>query len=283
VYNRYWNLRERPFANLPDLRFACMTSGFEEGLARLRYAVREDKGLALLVGPPGSGKTFLLEKLRRELSGDGATVLKLVNPNLKPMEMLRCIFNALRSESGAHFDGFDRDNKTDLLEAITIYARQRVRDGARVLLLVDDAQTITDPLTVEELRLLLNFCTESGYLIQLVLAGLPGLMERIRSFPSLCQRVDVSYVLEPMGVEEIAPYITHRLRAAGAGEAAADIFTPDATAEVYGYADGIPRLVNNVCDMALLIASGEGHRQVDAESVIKAAEDRSVPASALGG
>ena len=106
--------------------------------------------------------------------------------------------------------------------------------------------------------------------------------ERLRDFASLCQRVDVSFQLEPLSVDEIAPYITHRLRAAGAAENAASIFSSDAASEVYRYAQGIPRLVNNVCDMALLVASGEGLQQVDAASVIKAAEDRSVPTSNFG-
>ena len=104
----------------------------------------------------------------------------------------------------------------------------------------------------------------------------------LREFPSLCQRVDVSFRLEPLGVGEIAPYISHRLRSAGAGDAAADIFTADAVAEVYRYSEGVPRLINNVGDMALLIASGEQLRQADADCVIKAAEDRSVPTSAFG-
>lgn len=282
MYLSYWGLRERPFANLPDLRFAYTSSTFEEGLARLLYAVKEDKGLALLLGPIGSGKTYLLHKLGNEVARDGNTVLQIVNPSLKPMEMLQSIYNQVHLVSGARFEGFDRDNKTDLLEALTIYARQKVKGGAHVVLLVDDAQTITDPLTIEELRLLLNLCTDRRHLVQLVLVGLPELLERLRDFASLCQRVDVSFQLEPLSVDEIAPYITHRLRAAGAAENAAGIFSSDAVAEVYRYAQGIPRLVNNVCDMALLVASGEGLQQVDAASVIKAAEDRSVPTSNFG-
>jgi len=277
----YWGLKERPFANLPDLRFAFMSSTFEEGLARVLYAVREDKGLTLIVGPVGSGKTYLLRKLTSEMTHDANTVLHLVNPNLRPMEMLQGLYNQLSRTSGLRFEGFDRDNKTDLLEALTIYARQKVKAGGHVVLLVDDAQTITDPLTVEELRLLLNWCTDRRYLVQLVLAGLPELLERLREFSSLCQRVDVSFHLEPLGVGEIASYITHRLRTAGADENAPAIFGTDAVAEVYRYSHGIPRLINNVCDMALLIASGEGLEQVNAESVIKAAEDRSVPTSAF--
>ena len=279
MYIGYWGLRERPFANLPDLRFAYMSATFEEGLARVLYAVTEDKGLSLLVGPVGAGKTYLLRKLTAELTRNDNTVLKVVNPNLKPLELLQELYGQLSAAGGSHFEGFDRDNKTDLLEALTIYARQKVKAGGHVVLLVDDAQTITDPLTVEELRLLLNWCTEAHYLVQVVLAGLPELLDRLRQFASLCQRVDVSFHLEPLGVGEIAFYITHRLRTAGADDRAPGIFAADAVAEVYRYSQGIPRLINNVCDMALLIASGEGLEQVNAESVIKAADDRSVPTS----
>ena len=281
MYTSYWGLREPPFGNLPDLRYTYRSSTFEEGLARLRYAVKEDKGLMLLVGPVGSGKTFLLERLRRDLAAEGITVLRILNPNLKPMEMLLGIYNELRGVSGMHFNGFDRNNKTDLLEALTIFARERVKQHAQVVLLVDDAQTIADPLTVEELRMLLNFCTDRKYLVQLVLAGLPALLERIRAFPSLCQRVDVSYELEPLAVGEVLPYIAHRLEVAGGVESPSKIFTEEALTEIYGYSRGIPRLINNVCDLALLIASGEGLKQVDARAVIKAAEDRSVANSSL--
>jgi general secretion pathway protein A len=282
MYLTYWKLRERPFANLPDLRFAFKSAAFVEGIARLRYAVREDKGLALLTGPIGSGKTYLLEKLREELVGEGDTVLRVVNPNLKAHEMLLALFNALRATSGLRFEGFDRDNKTDLLEALTITARERMRAGQRMVVVIDDAQTITEPLTVEELRLLLNHVTASRHLVQMVFAGQSMLSERLAEFPALCQRVDVSFEVAPLGVEEVGPYVAHRLGVAGAGERASTLFTPEALAEVYGYSRGVPRLVNNVCDMALLVACGEGLREVDAASVIKAAEDRPIPASTNG-
>lgn len=282
MYRNYWGLRERPFASLPDLRFAYMSSTFKEGLARLRYAVKEDKGLTLLTGPVGFGKTYLLEKIRSDMTAEGHTVLQLINPNLSPAEMLLSVYKELCSRSGHGFEGFDRTNKTDLLEALTLYARQCVKRGKHVVLLVDDTQTIADPMTIEEIRLLLNLCTQKKYLVQVVLAGLPGLLGRVREFPSLCQRVEVSFQLEPLAVEETAPYIAHRLRVAGAVEIAESVFTVEAVTEVYHYAQGCPRLINNVCDMALLIASGERLHQVEADSVVKAASDRSVPTLAFG-
>ena len=280
VYTRYWGLSQRPFVNVPDLSFAFMAGAFREGLARLRYAIFEDKSLALVVGDIGVGKTFLLKLFQAECTDKGFVCPMMVNPNLSPLELLYGLYHGIfRSQPPSADDAALSTSKSRLLRQLVRFAELRVGSGSRVVFIIDEAQAISDPQTIEEIRLLLNPAARTRPLFQVVLAGQPSLVEGIGGYPGLCQRVDVSYNLPALTRSETRDYVAYRLGVSGAGERAGMLFSSDAIGQVYTYSRGLPRLINNICDMSMLVASGDDKQVVDGECVLKAAEDRQLAGS----
>lgn len=276
MYTRYWGLSEPPFSAAIDLKSAFLPPPVQEGLARLRYTVFEDKALALLTGEIGVGKTFVLRLFQAECARKGLLCPLVVNPNLDPREFLWALHQGLGIRPAEA-----PLNKARLLGEMVAVARQRLARSSRVVFLVDEAQSVTDTATIDEIRMLSNYVVSGRPLFPVILCGQPALLERIRDFPGICQRVQVSFHLPAFSREETAGYIERRLEAAGAGERAPDIIQPDAVDQVQLYSFGLPRLINNICDMALLVAGGEGARFVEASHVAKAAADRSVPVSSM--
>lgn len=264
MYEAYWKLKEKPFENAPDPRFIYYSKKHEEALSRMLYVIKERKGAAILTGEYGSGKTLLSRVLMAELSDERYHSALIFNPRLPPLELIKEIIYQLGGKTS------DLSSKTDLLHYLNeiLY---RNKDGNKItVIVVDEAQAIPEENGFEELRLLLNFQLNDNFLLTLILLGQPELKERIESLPQLKQRLAVRYHLKALTEDETREYIQHRLEVAGSKE---DIFTEGAYSEIYRFSWGIPRRINNMCDMALLVGYGGGIDKINEEVIRDVAED----------
>lgn len=264
MYERYWGLTEKPFENTPNPRFMYYSHKHEEALTRLLYAIKEEKGSAMLTGEYGSGKTILSRIIIDELIKDKIYEVALVtHPQLTPIEFIQEIVYQLKNE---HVSG----SKPQLLHIMQDIIYNSFREGKKVVILIDEAQIIKSRQTFEELRLFLNFQLNDRFLITLILIGQPELLPKVKSIPQLWQRLGIKYHLFGLTLEEAQAYIKHRLSVAGAK---ADLFTADAIETIYNYSKGIPRSINNACDMSLLIGFGQEAKVIDKDLASKVVED----------
>ncbi len=264
MYEGYWKLREKPFRNTPNPRYLYVSQGHEEALTRLLYAVAERKGGMLLTGDYGCGKTLMSRVLLRELAPERHEMAIVANPNLSPTEFLEEVLYqfGVSARAGA--------TKPELLHRIEAFARACLREGLPPVLLVDEAQMVRDLEALEEMRLILNLQRDEEFLVTLVLVGQPELRGLIDKLPQFKQRLTLRYHLGPLSPEEVALYMRYRMARAGA---ATPVFTPDAERAVSEATGGVPREVNAVADMALLVGCGRSRREVDAGLVREVAHD----------
>ncbi len=252
MYNEYWKLTEKPFENTPDPRFIYYSPQHEESLSRLLYVVREGKGAGLLSGVFGCGKTLIGRTLFRELSNDIYRTAFISNPYLNYEELLMYIVYNL--------GGKDLPQKKSdvlvnvILERLGEILENNMRDGKKTVVLIDEAHVIQDRQVWEELRLILNFQAENKFLLTLLILGQPELKELIDSNKQFSQRIAVKCHLENLNEEETKKYILHRLSVSNRQEPA---FTDEAYKLIYERSGGIPRRINNICDLSLFSGFGK--------------------------
>jgi type II secretory pathway predicted ATPase ExeA len=261
MYLKYFGLNAKPFSLTPDPRFLYLTPGHREALAQLIYGVQERKGFILLVGEVGTGKTTLLRSLLKRLSADTA-VAYVMNSTLRFDEMVEYIL----ADFGVQSAGRSRAQR---LIALNRFLIERRRNNLNTVLIIDEAQNLDAP-TLEQIRLLSNFETDSAKLLQIILAGQPELKTKLQrpELRQLRQRIALRCFVGVMQEDEIAQYIHSHLRVAGVGDR--HIFTPEAIERIADYTRGVPRVVNMLCDHALLMAYGNQVRRVDREIVERA-------------
>lgn len=257
MYLEHWGLKEKPFENTPDPRFFFQSDQHREALMRLLYAIHEAKGAALLTGEYGCGKTTLMRRVINEIDPKHFSVVLLTNPRWSAEELLREIVYQLGTDDIP-------ERKTDVLHEINDHLYQNVRAGKHTVLMVDEAQVIEDPATFEELRLLLNFQLNDRFMLSLLFTGQPELREKMRYLPQLTQRIAVKYHLVPLTLEETVKYIEYRMALAGSVQEA---FTKDAYADIFSFTEGVPRKINNLCDLALAIGAGNRLEKIDSNTV----------------
>jgi general secretion pathway protein A len=261
MYERFFNLRERPFALSPDPDYLYPSRVHREALGYLRYGIESQAGFVVITGEIGSGKTTLLQALLRGLDAR-TTVVRLMNTLLEPRELLEAIAIDLGVEPAAA-------SKPVLLRELATRLVDERAAGRLVLLVIDEAQNLGLP-ALEEIRMLSNLETEKSKLLQIVLVGQPDLRDKL-NFPVLeqfRQRVTVSYHLAALDAGETEAYINHRLRRASLG--APLQFRRDVTDRVHERSRGVPRLVNVICDAALVFAYAEERRAIDGALVEEA-------------
>ena len=256
MYERFYDLRERPFALSPDPDYLYPSRVHREALDYLRYGLESHAGFIVITGEIGSGKTTLLQTLLRGIDTE-TTVGRIVNTLLEPRELLETIMIDFGLDPGGR-------SKPLLLRDLAQYLVDQRLAGRLVLLVIDEAQNLTSA-ALEELRMLSNLETEKSKLLQIALVGQPNLRDKLASpeLEQLRQRITVSYHLMPLDQDETANYINHRLRRAAVG--APMEFTRDVTDLIHGRSRGVPRIINVICDAALVFGYAEERRQIDIE------------------
>jgi putative secretion ATPase (PEP-CTERM system associated) len=258
MYERFYRLRERPFALTPDPDYLYPSRVHKEALSYLRYGIESHAGFVVITGAIGSGKTTLLQTMLRGLDGQ-TTVARVMNTLLDPRELL---------ESAMIDVGLDPAGKSKpaMLKAFGEFLVNERSAGRLVLLVIDEAQNLTLP-ALEEIRMLSNLETEKSKLLQIILIGQPDLRDKLDrpELEQLRQRITVSYHLEPLDADETAHYINHRLARAAIG--APLEFPADVTAAIHARSGGVPRLINVIADATLVFGYGEERSVIDGELV----------------
>jgi general secretion pathway protein A len=264
MYKHYFGLRTLPFSITPDPRFFYDNPSYREAFASLRYGVERRKGFIVITGEAGTGKTTLVKAFRQSAEVKIRTAF-IVNPKLSATELLRFVLNDLGIAPST------QDRGTLILQ-LNEYLFEQFKKGKIVTLLVDEAQHLSNEL-LEELRLLSNLETNEDKLIQIVLVGQPELEERLDQpeLRQLKQRVTLRCRLAPLKDQEVDCYIQARLRTAGFEREA--LFDPKAIEKIALYAKGIPRLINVICDNALLTCYALSRQTVSAEIIEEVARD----------
>ena len=267
MYNSYFGFSVSPFSVTPDPSFFYTNPVYQEAYINLKYGIRAKKGLIVITGKAGTGKTTLLQKLMTDhLHGPIETVL-VSNTYLDFTELLQVIHHDLGL-------GIGDANKLKLLQELNEYLITQLKQSHVVSVLVDEAQYLSDD-ALEGLRLLSNLEIDQEKLIQIVLMGRPELRAKLEppTLPQLKQRVALQCRLFPLIRSQVGPYIDFRLRAAG--YTSNDLFSPDAVRLIATYSYGIPRLVNIICDNALLSAYAGNQKNVSAEVIKQVTRDLS--------
>ncbi|HMO82291.1 MAG TPA: AAA family ATPase [Pyrinomonadaceae bacterium] len=264
MYKDYFGLKEYPFSLTPDPRFIVFTPSYNELLAGLYYGIEMAKGLIVLTGEVGTGKTTALRWLIRRLDSS-VRAAYIFNPHLTIDEFYHHVREML--------DIKDPANKTELLLEMGKMLEDRHRRGLRTLLIVDEAHELSDEV-MEEIRLLLNFESDSAKHLQIILTGQPELKEKLRqkNLRQLKQRVALRCEMPVLpNVDEVTRYITERLMISGSSKN--DIFSREAIDFVYQCSEGIPRLINNLCDNAMIAAFAANERTITREMIEEVADN----------
>jgi general secretion pathway protein A len=265
MYTQYFGLNEKPFRITPDPRYLFMSERHSEGLAHLVYGVKDSSGFIQLTGEVGTGKTTLVRTLLTRIP-KGVEIALILNPQLSAIEFIATICEELKVPLPE-----DKSSAKALVDALNQHLLESHAKGRRNILLVDEAQNLSTDV-LEQIRLLTNLETTKQKLLQIILIAQPELREKLSqtNLRQLAQRVTGRYHLEPLSRDEAERYIDHRLKIAGG---LGDIFDENAKREVYKLSKGVPRLINVICDRALLGAYSREERKVSQQIVRKAAEE----------
>ncbi len=265
MYLEHFNLSERPFSITPNPRFIYMSQYHREALAHLLYGLGEGGGFVQLTGEVGTGKTSLCRCLMEQVP-DNVDLAVVLNPKVTAIELIATVCHEL----GIEYPEEDASIKK-LTDVLNHYLLEAHAKGRRTVLIIDEAQNLSADV-LEEVRLLTNLETSTQKLLQIILIGQPELRTLLQreDMRQLAQRVTARYRLEPLTREETRAYIKHRLHICGATR---PIFNKSAVNRIYRLSGGIPRLINVLCDRALLGAYTEGKVQIDRKIVQQAANE----------
>jgi len=271
MYLKHYGFHEFPFNMTPNSRFFYASSKHTEALSALVYAIEQRKGFVVITGEIGSGKTTVCRALLNRLNSQTEIAL-VTNTHLSAKDLLCSVLEDLEVE-------YRPGSKSKLLSQLNGYLIEQIRNDKNVVLIIDEAQNLT-PSVLEEVRMLSNLETESEKLIQIIFLGQPELKQKLalNRLEQLRQRIAVFFHLSPLSLEDTRQYVLHRLKVASSTDKA--FFTEEALACVYEFSGGVPRLVNQICDSALLSGYIYGVKQVD-EGIMREVIEES-PMAQLG-
>jgi general secretion pathway protein A len=264
MYLDFYQLRERPFNVTADPKFLYLNACYREALASLQYGISQRKGFITLIGEAGTGKTTLLKKLLDDLDANTRTVF-LFNTNVSFDEILEYVFH--------EFDlPVHNGKRLYMLQRLNAFLLDELRQGRNVALLIDEAQDL-DFSVLEDLRLLSNLETAKEKILQIVLSGQPELGQKLGnpSLRQLRQRIAINCRLQPLARDEISEYVQARFVAAGAADL--KLFSRDAEDRIFEISRGIPRVVNVICDNALVIGYALGKKRIGGDVIEEASAD----------
>jgi len=255
MYLDHFSLNERPFSISPDPRFLFLSNRYREALAHLTYGVEDGGGFVLLTGEVGTGKTTVCRCLLQQLP-EKTRLAFVLNPKLNSLELLATICDELHIEYPENCTSL----KT-LTDKISEYLLKCYEQGLSVVVMIDEAQNI-DTEVLEQIRLLTNLETNQKKLLQIILVGQPELQEKLgqRNLRQLAQRITARYHLRPLNLKETVAYVIHRIKIAGSRK---NLFSRKSIELLHTKTAGIPRLVNTICDRALVAATSRNKNEVD--------------------
>jgi general secretion pathway protein A len=284
MYETYWQLTQKPFEQSADPRFYYPGESHQAALLKLRYAVENCRGGALLAGAAGSGKTLVVNMLRKIVGESFTPLTHLVFPDMSTAELLAYLADELdggRNKKGSElFSAFSDSasygrqgkNSSDPFFSGSVSVQQSVRRiehfladnsqrGRHAVVVIDEAHLLENARTLEALRLLLNFEPGGKPGLTLILVGQPGVLPVLERMPQLEERLAVKCLLRPFSQQQTAEYVAHRLKVAGAVR---PIFEPEALPQLHALTHGIARRINRLCDLALLIGFAEERQTLTA-------------------
>ena len=258
MYESFYGLKEKPFNITPDPDYLYMSQAHENAYIHLQYALEEHKGFVVITGEIGAGKTTLINLLLRNLPQD-VHVGVINHANVLPLQFIKMICQELELE----VTGLD---KAEMLDNLHGFLLRQFAERKRVVLIIDEAQNLPEK-TIEEIRMLSNLDAEKHHLIQMILVGQPELKSKLqqRELKQFAQRVTVYCHLRGLNKEEVRQYINHRLQVAGADNL--EIFSKEAIEAVCQYSHGIPRMINILCDSALVYGYADDAKIIDKKVV----------------
>jgi general secretion pathway protein A len=265
MYESYYGLKEKPFKILPDPGYLYMSQGHENAYTHLEYAIAENKGFVVITGEIGSGKTTLINYLLGKIQED-IKVGVVNNTYVSPTQFLRMVCQEFDLEE----ENLDKSGMLHLLQGFLI---RQFADRKRVVLIIDEAQNLTTK-TMEEVRMLSNLEDEKNHLIQMILVGQPELKNKLkrRDLVQFAQRVTVHCHLNGLNDSEVKEYILYRLKVAGLNRM--DLFTDEAIGIISQYSKGIPRIINILCDTALVYGYADNLQIIEKETVENVIQER---------
>jgi type II secretory pathway predicted ATPase ExeA len=264
MYESFFGLTERPFTLRPDPSFLYLSPQHSVALSMLEFALTGQAGFVVVTGEIGSGKTTLIRHFLKR-SDRKANIGVISNTHAGFGDILQWVLQALNIDA-------DSNRRSKLYQVFIDYLAREYQAGRQVVLIVDEAQNLSIA-ALEELRLLSNIDIDRDHALQIILVGQPELMEKLQrpELRQFAQRISVHYHLSPLTYRESCAYIRHRLGVAGATD---EIFDQWATAAIYYFADGLPRVMNSICDMALVYAFAAGEHLVDIDTIFSVVRDR---------
>ncbi|HZV02542.1 MAG TPA: AAA family ATPase, partial [Planctomycetota bacterium] len=268
MYEAHWNLSEKPFENDQNLKYFYESKNHKEALVRILYATEQAKPLAVIMGEHGSGKTFVCRSAAGELKKRGYRAGIFTAPSADPAELYRRASESLGLSQGENQGERPIETRFEFVRACK---PNDPTETKRTVLFVDAIDSVNDERVFGEIRTLLDVTLDDGKpMFTIVLSGTPRSRDTLRRHPSLVQRIEVGYDLAPLGEEDARNYVLHRLRIAAGPKR---IFDNAALRGAYKASSGLPRLLNRVCDLALLIGKIEGKDQILGETVDQAADE----------
>lgn len=245
MYEQFYNLKEKPFNMNPDSKYFFPSERHTEALSSLLYSIEDRKGFSVVTGEIGSGKTTVCRALLNKLEIGTKTAL-ITNTHLTPKQLLCSILEELEVPFQYNW------SKTKLLSCLNKFLIEQISLNFNVILIIDEAQNL-NAKTLEEIRMLSNLETEREKLIQIILLGQPELEDKLESkeLEQLKQRITIYYHIFPLDGDETEEYIRHRLKIAGHNGDGL-MFDNSALKQIHNYSGGVPRLINSICDRALL-------------------------------
>ena len=264
MYESFYGLQEKPFSLLPDPGFLYLSEKHRMALTMLQYGVMNQAGFTVITGEIGSGKTTLIRKLLEEIA-DEVSVGVVSNTHRNFGELLQWVLLAFGLE-------YREKKKVELYQTLAEFIIREYSQGRHTVLIIDESQNLS-PEALEELRMLSNINADKDQILQLILVGQPGLRDTLR-LPELhqfAQRIAVDYNLKALSLEETWLYVRHRLQTAGGDP---NLFDTKACAAVYYYTGGTPRLINIVCDTALVYGFAEQKKRIGADVICEVVREK---------
>lgn len=268
MYESYWKFNKKPFENVSDERFYYPSETHQGALLKLRYAIESRRGAALLAGPSGSGKTLLVRALRKQLSETYSPLLHVVFPQMPAAELLRYIADGLGTTSDTAAAGAAQ--VSDSVQRIERALADNASAGHHAVIVIDEAQLLAETGALETMRLLLNFETDAQPNLTLLLVGQTSLLPMIDRMGGLEERLGVKTLLRAFTSEETAAYVNHRVRAAGSTDT---IFQSETVDVIHALSHGIPRRINRLCDLALLVGFAEERTTISPDQIESVSEE----------